>query len=137
MISFQVYDKDRLSNDDFLGELELNVLKLIDNSDKPMRLDTTKTHHPSSPTSFIHFVAEYFELSPVLHFHEGVEDRQKSRGAAAALEFGASLLGKRGASRDEKSDAALDRFRKAGKKSQAVLEVRARGARGLTPEMAT
>ena len=75
------------------------------------------------------------DLAEVLHFHEGVEDRQKSRGAAAALEFGASLLGKR---RDDgKSDAALDRFRKAGKKSQAVLEVRARGARGLTPEMAT
>ena len=66
IISFQVYDKDRLSADDFLGKLELNVLKLIDNSDKPMRLDTTKTHHPSSPTSFIHFVAEYFELSPVI-----------------------------------------------------------------------
>ena len=57
----------------------------------------------------------------------------RSRGAAAALEFGASLLGKRGRD-DGKSDAALDRFRKAGKKSQAVLEVRARGARGLTKE---
>ena len=66
IISFQVYDKDRLSADDFLGKLELNVLKLIDNSDKPMRLDTTKTHHASAPASYIHFVAEYFELSPVI-----------------------------------------------------------------------